>query len=83
MSDDVQYFLLAYDRSARHLITELSLGTDQDSASNAYSELESQHRGDENIEVVLLGSDSIETLRLTHANYFEGSRTGSRFLAGL
>jgi hypothetical protein len=33
--------------------------------------------------VVLIGSDSIETVRLTHANYFDGSVAISKYLVDL
>jgi hypothetical protein len=35
------------------------------------------------IEIVLIGSDSIETVKRTHANYFDGTVTISRYLAGI
>src|SRR5690625_3280642 len=35
------------------------------------------------IEVVLIGSDSLETVRRTHANYFEAKVSTSKYLAGL
>jgi hypothetical protein len=36
-----------------------------------YNEAEKVHRDDPNTEVVLLGSDSAETLERTHSSYFE------------
>lgn len=35
------------------------------------------------LEIVLIGSDSIETVRLTHANYYDGMVTVSQYLAGI
>jgi hypothetical protein len=40
--------------------------------------LEREHRGDDKLEIVLIGSDSIETVRRTHSNYF-GNGTGVPF----
>jgi hypothetical protein len=38
------------------------------------------HRHDSNLEIVLIGSDSLDTIRSTHGNYFDGKRAaGSRF----
>ena len=37
----------------------------------AYNEAEEAHRDDPDVEVVLLGSDSIETLERTHSSYFQ------------
>ena len=42
-----------------------------------------QHRHDLHIDIVLIGSDSIETVRLTHANYFTGEAAVSKYLVGL
>ena len=35
------------------------------------SEREEQHRNNPRVEVVLLGADSIEAIKVTHSNYFE------------
>lgn len=36
------------------------------------------------IEIVLIGSDSLDTVRLTHANYFDGSAAAaSKYLSGI
>ena len=48
-----------------------SLYEDYDAAVAACEEAEREHRDDANIEVVLFGSDSAETLERTHASYFE------------
>ncbi len=40
-------------------------------ALKAYSECEEQYRDNPRVEVVLLGADSIEAIRVTHSNYFE------------
>lgn len=36
----------------------------------AYTEFEMEHRGDKSTEVVLVGADSIDTIRKTHSHYF-------------
>ena len=45
--------------------------------------MEKQYQSDDMIEIVLIGSDSIETVKLTHANYFSGSASVSKYLAGI
>jgi hypothetical protein len=45
--------------------------------------MEMQHRHDLHIDIVLIGSDSIETVRLTHANYYTGKAAVSKYLVGL
>lgn len=63
------HFLLAYDHKLRKLTHEESF-TDVNTAVAAYGALEQKHRDDTWLEIVLIGSDSIETIRLTHGNYF-------------
>lgn len=84
MSQQIQHFLLVYDHDKGHLIDERDFGTDSASAMGEYARLELEHNEkDSKIEIVLIGSDSIETVRLTHANYFDGTVPASRFLIGL
>lgn len=35
------------------------------------------------MEIVLIGSDSLSTVKLTHANYFDGSVAVSKYLEGI
>jgi hypothetical protein len=44
-----------------------------DEAVLAYAETEQLHRGDSTLEVVLLGAESLDDLKITHSNYFGGS----------
>jgi hypothetical protein len=66
----IQHFLVIYDISEGHARVE-RFGTDYEAAVKAYDDAEREHRDDDDIEVVLLGSDSIETLGRTHSSYFE------------
>jgi hypothetical protein len=54
---------------------------DTDAAVLAYEEHEARYDANDKIEVVLIGSDSIETVRQTHANYFDGTAALSRAVA--
>ena len=66
----INHFLVVYD--IRNGLAHVdSFGKDYDAALTAYAEAEENHRTDQNVEVVLLGSDSIETLERTHSSYFE------------
>ena len=49
----------------------------------AYASTEAAYGERKNIEVVLIGSDSFETVKRTHANYFDGSVSVSKYLAGI
>lgn len=79
----IQHFLLVFDHEKGALVDEQHFGGDSDRAVKRYAELEIEHRDDRMIEIVLIGSDSIETVRLTHANYFDGSVAVSKYLAGI
>ena len=51
----------------------------------AYTAKERHFQGQRRIEIVLIGSDSIDTVKRTHANYFEQTDASSKYfdLAGL
>lgn len=63
-------FLIAFDHDAR---TQLSLEQFSDTAQalKAYGECEEQYRSNPRVEVVLLGADSMDAIKVTHSNYFE------------
>lgn len=78
--EDIKHFILVYhlDRGEADV---LSFGTDYDAALDAYSEREREARekGEEDeVDIVLVGADSIETVQKTHSSYFE-LRPGSGF----
>lgn len=79
----IQHFLLVFDHAKGQLLQEVDFQEDGAAALAAYAAKEQEHSGDRNIEIVLIGSDSIETVRLTHANYYDGSVTVSKYLAGI
>jgi len=66
---NVQHFLVIYDIAAGEAIVE-HFGEAYDEALAAYEAAERANRDDTNVEVVLLGSDSRETLERTHSSYF-------------
>lgn len=82
MSIGVTHFLLIYDAKRRSLRWE-DLGHDAEAAAARYSEVEEDLS--DGYEVVLIGADSLETIRTTHAHYFEDERDreslSSRLLA--
>lgn len=65
----VIHFLLVYDARARRLISSQDFA-DADVASAAYARAEREHIDEPDIEIVLVGADSIETIRKTHGHYF-------------
>lgn len=68
----IVHFLLVYDRKSQKLIFDKPF-TDSAEAVRAYEEMEEKHRDDRDMEIVLVGADSIETVMLTHGNYFEAA----------
>jgi hypothetical protein len=79
----VHHFLIVYDVTAQRLIDAADLGVDIDAALEAYrareQEQEQEHRHDGNIEIVLIGADSLDTIKQTHPHYFDGA--GEDFFA--
>jgi hypothetical protein len=66
----IKHFLVIYDIENALAHVE-PFERDYERALDAYSKAEEKHREDPNVEVVLLGSDSMETLERTHSSYFE------------
>lgn len=71
----IQHFLLVFDHRKDELIDEIPFGEDAQAATAKYGELEKQYRDESTIDIVLVGSDSIESVKVTHANYFSGMST--------
>ena len=63
-------FLVTFDHDARKQIS-LEEFRDTPQALKAYSEREEQYRDNPRVEVVLLGAESIDAIKVTHSNYFE------------
>lgn len=80
----VCHFLLVYDHGRQRLLEQKAF-TDALKAAAAYAAAEKQHRNDRDLEIVLVGADSIETIKQTHGHYFMETLTeaGSRYLAGV
>jgi hypothetical protein len=83
MSERIKHFLLVFDHDAGHLIDTEEFGEDADAAMSAYASTEASFGDRKDIEVVLIGSDSFDTVKRTHANYFDGTVSVSKYLAGI
>jgi hypothetical protein len=68
--DDIKHFLVTCD-PARRETTVQEFGTDYDAALDGYGQAERQACGAD-LDVVLLSSDSLETVKRTHSSYFGG-----------
>ena len=75
-----QHFLLVYDLTQHRLVRQETFD-DGDAAGAAYAELEAEYRDRRDLEIVLVGADSIETIKRTHAHYFDEA-SDSLYLAG-
>lgn len=80
----VIHFLLIYDLNRGHLIHTAEF-TDAVLAGAEYARMEAQHRGDNDLEIVLVGADSLETIQMTHGHYFDGKdpASASQYLTGV
>ncbi|MGH7686381.1 MAG: hypothetical protein ACREN2_06150 [Candidatus Dormibacteria bacterium] len=86
MADNIRHFLLVFDHNLGKLVELEEFGTDSDRAVAAYAAKEKElgSLGSASaIEIVLIGSDSLDTVKLTHANYFDGTAAVSKYLAGI
>lgn len=75
-------FLLVYDRTQGRLIVQRPYA-DPKEAVSAYEAMEEKYRNQKTMEIVLVGADSIETVMLTHGNYFDAVPSASPYLAGV
>ncbi|MFT4042181.1 MAG: hypothetical protein QM673_03365 [Gordonia sp. (in: high G+C Gram-positive bacteria)] len=80
----VNHFLLVFDHARAQLLDVQDFGSDERLAVQAYAEKEREHlQSGDSIEIVLIGSDSLDTVRVTHANYFDGTIAVSKYFAGI
>ena len=70
--DEIKHFLVTYHLATGE--TEVrSFDTDYDAAQVAYAEAERANAEEEELDIVLLSADSLETIEQTHSSYFKGS----------
>ena len=80
----LRHFLLVFDHQAGRLVERREFG-DGEEAVAAYANKEREYEKQERVEVVLISSDSIETVKRTHGNYFglpslDGSAPVAKYL---
>lgn len=69
----MQHFLLAFDHSVNELVVQEQFAeTEIEAATRAYEALEAEHRHSPRMDIVLVGSDSLESVKVTHSTYFTG-----------
>lgn len=73
-AEDIRHFLVVYDvRTSQADVTEF---TDYEEALAEYDKLEKQFLENDEFDIVLLGADSLETIKRTHSSYFETTQHG-------
>ena len=85
----LQHFLLVYDHKERKLVKVETFESSR-IARDAYGEAEREARASDatRYEIVLIGSDSLETIQTTHASYFSDEMNKyqgdlSKYLVGI
>jgi ppGpp synthetase/RelA/SpoT-type nucleotidyltranferase len=63
-------WLIIYIWREGRFVNWVNLGTDAEAGAERYGEFERRYRFEDGYEVVLIGADSAETIRHTHAHYF-------------
>lgn len=83
--DPIKHFLLVFDHKQGRLIDLVQFDEDSEAALSAYAQREQETAIRDRVEIVLIGSDSLDTVKLTHGNYFDGSAATrhSKYLSGL
>lgn len=71
--DEIKHFLVSYDLATGKTEVE-SFGTDYDAAQAAYAAAERANADGEELDIVLLSADSLETIKQTHSSYFNSPR---------
>lgn len=72
----LQQFLIVYDLIEARLLHVAEFGEDLSAATAAYARKEPEYRnrrGHADYEIMLIGADSLDTLRITHPRYFRGN----------
>lgn len=79
--DAIKHFLVTFDPSTG-LTGVKSFGTDYDAAQMAYAEAEESNGLGGKLDIVLLSSDSLATIKKTHSSYFGGGKAALKELLG-
>lgn len=82
MGSDLVHFLIVFD-AAHGSLLELSQFDDADAAVEAYELVEGQYRDRHEVQVVLVASDSLDTVKNTHASLFETNASSTDQLRSL
>lgn len=79
----IKHFLLVFDHAVDKLVEVKEFGIDSTAAMAEYSAREKKYSDNLAVDIVLVGSDSLETVKITHGTYFNDEaeeRTAEDFL---
>lgn len=79
----LNHYLLIFDHAVGALAEDVIEFTDVEEAVAAYEKAEARLDTADRVEVVLIGSDSLDTVRATHGNYFDGTAALARALVDI
>lgn len=68
----LKHFLLVYNHRTQRLVSQEEF-SDSSEAIERYEEEERLNYDKDYMDIVLVASDSIESVKVTHANYFTGN----------
>lgn len=77
--EEIKHFLITFDPSTG-LTGVKSFGTDYEAAQTAYAEAEAANGMGGKLDIVLLSSDSLATIKRTHSSYFSGGNNSLKEL---
>lgn len=72
--DEIKHFLVEFDPATGEVHVR-RFGTDYEAAQAAYAAAEKDRGVGTNLDIVLLSSDSLATIKRTHSSYFTGDKT--------
>jgi hypothetical protein len=73
-ADEIKHFLVVYDVRAR--LAKVKEFDNYDEALAEYETLEKANLTSTDLDIVLLGADSLETIKRTHSSYFDTTEDG-------
>lgn len=80
----LHHYLLVYNITLGRLVETVEF-RDAKAAAARYEELEREYAGRGEFEIVLVGADSLDTIKRTHGQYFSGhtAPAASPYLTGV
>jgi len=78
----IKHFLITYDIETGHAKVR-RFGENYPAALDAYTRAEESNKGNSNLDIVLVGAESIDVIKRTHSSYFDTREEFDSLLAGI